>query len=146
MVLCPSESGRRDATLVLGGSTDNQGNAFAVSKMLTTRFPLNAVLMEVAAQCLARGIRLHLSWTPRGQNVEADELSNGLWHRFAPGKRVAVDLETLGFLVLPRLLEACVVQPLPRDLHELHCLSLLAAQKESRAQQLPNWRASTRRL
>ncbi len=47
--------------MVLGGTTDNQADTFVVGKRLTTKFSLNAFLMESAAQCLARGIRLNLS-------------------------------------------------------------------------------------
>ena len=88
-------------TLTIPGSTDNRGNSFVSAKLLTTKFPLVVILMEVAAQCHERGVRPHLHWTPREQNVEADELAAGVTRRFDPARRLRADICTLPFLVLP---------------------------------------------
>ena len=47
---------------------------------------------------------LQLGWSPRDQNIQADALTNGEFGDFDPNLRVAVDVETLPFLVLPRLM------------------------------------------
>ena len=45
-----------------------------------------------------------MEWTPREQNVEADTLTNSDFLAFDPGKRIAVDLKSLNFRVLDRLM------------------------------------------
>ena len=50
-----------------------------------------AALMETAHRLASRGTDLRLSWAPRGQNVEADELSNGITRRFDPRLQVGVE-------------------------------------------------------
>ena len=65
------ETGRR---VTLTGETDS-GNHFEVSRWSTTKAPLSLIMMELAIQCRFKGIDLHLEWIPRGQNIEADELS-----------------------------------------------------------------------
>jgi hypothetical protein len=105
------ESGLVEATTGLavlgsiGGSTDNQGNSFLINKMMTTKFPLVAVLMEIAARLNKSGKTLNLTWTPRGQNAEADELSNFIFKSFDPAKRIDISLESIDFLVLHQALK-----------------------------------------
>ena len=89
----------------MGGTTDNQGNSYAGSRLMTTRFPLNAVLMEIAARMCGRNVALDLRWAPRDQNFEADELSNSIKHRFNPLNEVKIKVEELDFLVLPEMLK-----------------------------------------
>jgi hypothetical protein len=87
------------------GLTDNRGNSFAVGRMLSTKFPLNIVLMELSLQLHLRHMVLDLHWIPREQNVEADELSNGIFRQFSLDKQVAVDVQQLDFLILPALMK-----------------------------------------
>ena len=88
----PPEIGKekRAETLTITGTTDNLGNRFAVSKLMTTKFPMCAVL-EMTSILSKRRQRLKLAWAPREQNFEADELSNGITHRFSPKKEVKVE-------------------------------------------------------
>ena len=44
--------------------TDNKGNDFVVNKLMTTKFPLCAFVMELAAQAEARGVKMEAEWTP----------------------------------------------------------------------------------
>ena len=90
--------------MVLGGTTDNRGNSFASAKLMTTKFPLVVLLMELAAQCHQRNIKLNLHWAPREQNCEADELSEGIFRRFDLKNRVEVKVESLDFLVLREMM------------------------------------------
>ena len=73
--------------------------------MMTTKFPLSAILMELAATLSCRGSELRLNWIPREQNIEADELSNGDARAFRPELEIKVDLEKLNFVMLPELLD-----------------------------------------
>jgi hypothetical protein len=86
--------------------TDNLGNRYVVSKLMTTKFPLVAVLMEVAATLQEKGAHLVLGWLPRLQNEEADRLSNGDFRGFDPRLRIRVDIEAYEGLVLKRMLKA----------------------------------------
>ena len=87
-----------------GGSTDNMGNMYLIRKLMTTKYPLNIYLMEIAAQAEMRKLDLELSWVPRDQNTEADELSNLDFRNFDPSKRILVDLEKIPSLVLHDLM------------------------------------------
>ena len=75
-------------TFPCSAATDNQGNSRVVA--ITTKFPLNAFafLMELAAQLQCRGAELDMYCLPRLQNIEADELTNSVFQRFAEGNRL----------------------------------------------------------
>ena len=90
--------------MVLQGVTDNLGNTFALTKLMTSKFPLVVILSEVAAQLRARQMSLHLGWAPRDQNEEADVLTNGDFSQFDVSRRIPVDVQTIPWHVLPRML------------------------------------------
>eukprot|EP00434_Breviolum_minutum_P043149 symbB.v1.2.038446.t1/scaffold5913.1/size22488/1 len=89
----------------ISGFTDNAGNTFVVNKFLSTKFPLSIVLMELAYQMAGLNATLSLSWIPREQNEEADDLTKNRFEKFDPGKRIEVNLEEIGFKVIPVLAE-----------------------------------------
>jgi len=105
ILFAPTEEDNGRPTIVITGTTDNRGNSFAVAKLMTVKFPLCAILMEIAAVLHQRNHDLDLAWTPREQNIEADELSNGDHKRFRAEHRIAADLDKLHFIVLPELLD-----------------------------------------
>ena len=86
------------------GITDNLGNTFALTKLMSSKFPLVVILAELAAQLRSRGMSLNLEWAPRDQNDEADALTNEDFTAFDPARRIEVDVETVEWLVLPRML------------------------------------------
>ena len=90
---------------MLQGVTDNLGNTFAVSKLMTSKFPLVVILAELSAQLRERSMALNLGWVPRDQNEEADALTNGDFASFSSGIRVDVDVANVRWLILPRMLE-----------------------------------------
>ena len=91
--------------VTLPSFTDNQGVAKALAKLMTTKFPLCCVVMELAAQMEQRGCWIDLTWTPRELNQEADDLSNLRTGSFDESLRVPIDLVNSGWLVLDRTLE-----------------------------------------
>ena len=107
MVLMPELEARGDraATLTLTSSTDNQGNSYLLDRMMTTKYPLVVILMELAHQMRRRRIVMRARWLPRLENEEADALTNCDYRHFDPTKRVEVDLAKLEFSVLPMLFE-----------------------------------------
>ena len=80
--------------------TDNLGNTYLLDRLITTKYPLGVVLMEVAHQCHRKGLTLRADWVPRLENQEADDLTNMEFKSFDPMKRINVRLEDLNFGVL----------------------------------------------
>jgi hypothetical protein len=73
--------------------------------MLTTKYPLCIIILELAVQLHRRGISLDVSWIPRQQNAEADEISNGVSRNISPDKEVRCDLAEIRFEVLDEPME-----------------------------------------
>ena len=95
--------GDRAASLSLSCGTDNRGNSYLLDRMITTKYPLVVVLMELAHQMRRRRLTLRAHWLPRDQNEEADALTNFDFRHFDVAKRIDVDLAKLEFGVLNEL-------------------------------------------
>ena len=108
MVLMPETDASRESlgSVTLSCGTDNQGNMFLLDKLLTTKYPLGVVLMELASQLGRRAATLRADWIPRLQNEEADALTNWDFRHFDLDRRVEVDLDSLGFMVMNDLFDA----------------------------------------
>ena len=96
--------GCRRKVLVMPTWTDNRGNGAALNKLMTTRYPATAVLMELAAHMKARALKVQVNWTPRSGNQEADALANGNTESFSPALRVEVVPSELRWHILPEAL------------------------------------------
>ena len=75
----PSSPHKLKGVCRVSGGTDNKGNGHVVAKLMTTTFPLGAILMELSAQLELRGMLLDLAWAKREENVLADKVSNGFF-------------------------------------------------------------------
>ncbi len=104
-----------DVTLQVAGATDNRGNAYVLNRLMTTRFPLCAVVMETAAQMERKNIRVSLDWCPRDLNSEADALSNGDVSSFTPELRVELDVANINWIVLNKLMDHGVAHELSKS-------------------------------
>ena len=102
----PEHAGRHDVMHLISGATDNQGNSYVVAKLMSSRYPLSVVAMELASQLESSLQWLDLVWTPREDNHEADALTNGDFSAFDPKLRIHATFEDLPFIVLGKLLEA----------------------------------------
>jgi hypothetical protein len=91
-------------TMSITGSTDNQGNSYAVQKLLSTKWPLTVLLMELVEQLRQRKVELYLQWIQRDSNVEADALTNDDYSAFDPKKRIEVKGEDIPWAVLPQVM------------------------------------------
>ena len=80
-------------------------SSFLVDKLMTTKYPLGVILVELCHQLARRRAALRAQWVPRLENEEADALTNSDFPHFLPERRIEVDLETLPFGFFPRLLE-----------------------------------------
>ena len=87
------------------GGTDNQGNSFVVNKLMSTKYPLTMILMELSQQLRHHNLELHLDWIPRDQNEPADDLTNWNFEKFDETKRIQVEGPSLKFLILGQLAE-----------------------------------------
>ena len=85
--------------------TDNRGNGSALNKLMSTRYPVNALLMELATHCKYTGIKPIVEWTPRLANREADDLANGRTAAFVSDNEIKVDPGRLTWKILPKALQ-----------------------------------------
>ena len=58
--------------------TDNRGNGALLNKLMSTKFPASAVLMELASYMRRMSLRTVVEWAPREGNKEADKLARRL--------------------------------------------------------------------
>ena len=61
--------------------------------------------MEMAVFMKRHRLNVLVEWTPREANREADELANGVVHRFAPSLEVKIQPEQISWYVLPEMLD-----------------------------------------
>ena len=99
------EKFRMRGAMRISGTTDNLGNCYVLQRLLSCKFPLSIVVMELACQLERLGLELDLAWAPRNQNVEADALTNSEYQGFDPKKRILKELEEIEFVLLHELLE-----------------------------------------
>ena len=85
--------------------TDNRGNGSALNKLMSTRYPASALLMELSTFLKHRKLKALVEWTPRESNREADALANGCADGFNPELELKVDCENLQWSILPKALE-----------------------------------------
>ena len=85
--------------------TDNQGNPYAVNKLMATSFPLNVVVMQLACMLEASELWLDLTWVPRDLNTQADALTNMSFSQFDLSKRIEVSIGAKDIRVLFDMLE-----------------------------------------
>ena len=106
MAFAPEKSAPRSSSLrlTLTGTTDNKGNSSAVARLMTSKYPLCVILMELTVQLERRGLELQLGWAPRDQNSEADALTKGDFHDFDASRRIHIDPRSLQFEVMDELL------------------------------------------
>ena len=92
--------------LIVLSITDNRGNGAVLNKLMTTRFPSSALLMEMGSYMKARGMRAIVEWAPREFNKDADQLANGDTDSFDPNRRIHVSSQTLNWIILPTAIQA----------------------------------------
>ncbi len=94
-----------DVMYCMPALTDNRGNQFSLSRLQSSRFPLCAVVMEIAARSEQLGVRLSVEWIPREMNFSADALAGGDCSAFDPRLRCLIDWTKMSWLVLDWALE-----------------------------------------
>ena len=70
----------------------------------TSKFPLYLIHLELTEQLKHKNVALDLRWQRRDKNVAADSLTNEDFAQFSEQLRLNPDLNSLGWKVLPGLL------------------------------------------
>ena len=95
---------QRKRVTILPTWTDNRGNGSVLNKLMTTRYPSSALVMELAAEMKKSSVKAQVEWTPREFSREADALANGYSSQFSPSLELRVEPHTLKWHVLDRAL------------------------------------------
>ena len=98
------------------GSADNLSNAYAVSKWMSTKYPLTILIMELSETLRTRDCELNLQWVPRDLNQLADDLTNQKFDSFPSDKRIQFVGGDTKLLVLDSLMHKA--QELAREKNE----------------------------
>ena len=105
-IRCFVPDGHSLGRCTVSGATDNQGNSYIVSRCMTTSFPLNVILMQLANDLESKGAWLALDWLRRDRNVEADSLTNEIFVDFNMDKRLPIRFCIEEFRILEKMLAA----------------------------------------
>ena len=95
----------RSTFQVLPTWTDNKRNGSILTKLMCTRYPVSAILMELAVHMKAMEQKTAVNWTPREANREADASANGDSSGFDPAKEIKFDLSHMHWRILPDALQ-----------------------------------------
>ena len=101
----PREGRKNMATCFLRGKTDNQSNTYALSKWMSTKFPLTLLIMEFSETLRLGRCELSLDWIARDFNQLADDLTNNDFEKFVGFPRVRWDPKREKWLVLESFLK-----------------------------------------
>eukprot|EP00435_Cladocopium_sp_Y103_P022415 s1608_g5.t1 len=96
----PPSDRRSEAVCWLRGKTDNQSNTYALSKWMSTKFPLTVFIMELSESLRLGRCNLVLDWIPRNLNQLADDLTNQKFDNFPLSERIRWDPFQQEWLVL----------------------------------------------
>jgi len=102
----PPGQGRSRGSVLLPLCTDNRGNTHALTRLMSTKYPLCLWVMELAATLEERGLLLDAAWAPREWNAEADAITNQDFEQFDPKRRVSFDFAAHHWLVFDALYAA----------------------------------------
>ena len=92
-------------TVTISAGTDNQGCSLALKKLMSTKWPLAPLLMELSEQMRSRSLELQLNWVPRNENTLADSITNGDFAQFDERNRIHIDAANLGWKILDKAME-----------------------------------------
>ena len=97
---------RKTVVASLTAGTDNRANEFLTEKRSTTKWPLMAINMQMSASLSKSRLSLTLSWRPRNENTEADNLTNEIFTDFKLEDRISLSLRELDLSILDMLVES----------------------------------------
>ena len=89
----------------LAAGTDNLANEHLMKRGSSGKFPLMYIHMQLSYVLFQYHVLLDLQWRPRGENVPADDLTNGVFEKFQEANRVHVIWQDLDFSLIQELFE-----------------------------------------
>ena len=95
----------RSSIRIVPTTTDNRGNGTALNKLMNTRYPASAVLMELATCSKKMGLKASVEWSLWEANREADAKANGDFSLFTPELRIPVPSQRLQWTILHQALD-----------------------------------------
>ena len=101
----PVAGGNVLGSVLLPLLTDNRGNSFALTRLMSTKYPLCLLVMELAVALEERSLALAAEWAPREWNAEADAITNSKFEGFSPGMRIPFSMQDYPWKVLDGLLQ-----------------------------------------
>ena len=84
-----AQEAKRTKLVVIPSYTDNRGNGALLNKLMSSKYPLSALLMEFGEQLRHSGVGPDVRWS-RETNREADRPANGDSSGFSPAFRLRV--------------------------------------------------------
>ena len=94
---------REKSLAMVAGGTDNLANEQLSRKRLTTKLLLGALLLQFHTKLWDNGLWMDLRWRPRGENVEADQLTNLVFTDFDLANRIELQYAQLDLRMLESL-------------------------------------------
>ena len=95
---------QRTKLVVIPSYTDNRGNGALLDKLVSSKYPLSALLVDFGEQLRRSGVRPDVRWAPGEVNREADRLANGDSSGFNPAPRLRVLPPAGGWILLDEAL------------------------------------------
>ena len=102
-VVVPFGKRLRQFPVVIPAITDNKGNEALSRKQSTSKWPLMLVNIQLSHHLMKAMLKLDLRWRPRGENQDADDLTNQKYGKFSSEKRITCEPGDLPLSLLNKL-------------------------------------------
>ena len=95
---------RRERSLAMvAAGTDNLANEMLARKRLTTKLPLGLLMLQFHLKTWDNSLWVDIRWRPRGENVEADRLTNLVFSDFCEANRIEFSYSQMDLRLLNTL-------------------------------------------
>ncbi len=102
-VTATSDERKERALSMVAAGTDNLANEMLSRKRLTTKLPLGLLMLQFHLKAWDNSLWIDIRWRPRGENVEADRLTNLDFSDFCEANRIEFSYSQMDFRLLDTL-------------------------------------------
>ena len=102
-VTATSDERKVRALSMVAAGTDNLANEMLARKRLTTKLPLGLLMLQFHLKAWDNSLWIDIRWRPRGENVEADRLTNLDFSDFCEANRIEFSYSQMDFRLLDTL-------------------------------------------
>ena len=88
---------------MVAAGTDNLANEMLARKRLTTKLPLGLLMLQFHLKTWDNSLWVDIRWRPRGENVEADRLTNLVFSDFCEANRIEFSYSQMDLRLLNTL-------------------------------------------